>query len=51
MRQSEMYRNRPWDEVEPDLRSDWETRNAGTTGSTWENMKDAVRHGWNKMTK
>ncbi|MFC5462948.1 YsnF/AvaK domain-containing protein [Massilia niabensis] len=51
MRQSEMYRNRPWDEVETDLRSDWETRNAGKTGSTWENMKDAVRHGWNKMTK
>ena len=50
MRQSEMYRNRPWDEAEPSLRSDWETRNAGNTGSTWENMKDAVRHGWNKMT-
>ena len=48
MRQSDLYRNRPWDEVEPSLRSDWETRN---TGSTWENMKDAVRHGWNKMTK
>ncbi|MDB5793116.1 MAG: hypothetical protein JWQ80_3140 [Massilia sp.] len=50
MSQSQMYRNRPWDEVEPNLRSDWETRNAGS-GSTWENMKDAVRHGWNKMTK
>lgn len=50
MSRSQMYRNRPWDEVEPNLRSDWETRNAGT-GSTWENMKDAVRHGWNKMTK
>ncbi|MGX4644174.1 YsnF/AvaK domain-containing protein [Massilia sp. SYSU DXS3249] len=51
MRQSDMYRNRPWDEAEPSLRSDWETRHAGQTGSTWENMKDAVRHGWNKMTK
>jgi uncharacterized protein (TIGR02271 family) len=50
MRQSDMYRNRPWDEAEPSLRSDWETRNAGT-GSTWENMKAAVRHGWDKMTK
>ncbi|KQQ97389.1 hypothetical protein ASF77_05425 [Massilia sp. Leaf139] len=48
MRQSDLYRNRPWDEVEPDLRSNWERQN---TGSTWENMKDAVRHGWNKMTK
>lgn len=51
MRQSQMYRNRPWDEVEPDLRSGWEARNTGSTGSTWENMKAAVRHGWDKMTK
>ena len=51
MRQSQMYRDRPWDEVETDLRSDWETRNAGKTGSTWEDMKAAVRHGWDKMTK
>ncbi len=51
MRQSQMYRNRPWDDVETDLRSDWETRNAGKTGSTWEDMKAAVRHGWEKMTK
>ena len=50
MSQSQMYRNRPWDEVEPNLRSDWESRNTGT-GSTWEDMKAAVRHGWNKMTK
>ena len=54
MRQSQMYRNRPWDEVETDLRSGWEARNAGSagaTGSTWESMKAAVRHGWDKMTK
>jgi uncharacterized protein (TIGR02271 family) len=51
MRQSQMYRNRPWDEVEPDLRSGWEARNTGKAGSTWENMKAAVRHGWDKMTK
>jgi len=49
MRQSQMYRDRPWDEVEPNLRSDWESRYTGT-GSTWEDMKAAVRHGWNKMT-
>jgi uncharacterized protein (TIGR02271 family) len=51
MRQSQMYRNRPWDEVEPDLRSGWEARNAGSSGSTWENMKAAVRHGWDRITK
>ncbi|QNA89083.1 YsnF/AvaK domain-containing protein [Massilia sp. Dwa41.01b] len=57
MRQSELYRNRPWDDVEPELRSSWESRNAGSTGSTggvggtWDSMKAAVRHGWDKMTK
>ncbi|HAV36154.1 MAG TPA: hypothetical protein DCX52_07310 [Massilia sp.] len=50
MRNSDLYRNRPWDEVEPDLRSNWEKQNAGKTGSTWENMKAAVRHGWDRMT-
>jgi hypothetical protein len=50
MSRSELYRNRPWDEVMPQLRSDWETRNGGSAGSTWENMKDAVRHGWNRLT-
>mgnify|MGYP000085149295 CR=1 FL=1 len=51
MRESQMYRNRPWDEVETDLRSDWESRNVGNTGSTWEDIKAAVRHGWDKITK
>jgi uncharacterized protein (TIGR02271 family) len=51
MRQSEMYRNRPWDEVEPELRTNWESRNTGSTGSTWDSMKAAVRHGWDKVTK
>ena len=51
MRNSDLYRNRPWDEVEPDLRSNWEKQHAGSTGSTWENMKAAVRHGWDRMTK
>jgi len=46
MRNSETYRNRPWDEVEPSLRSDWETRHPT---STWEKMKAAVRHGWERV--
>ncbi len=44
---SSQYRGRSWDEVEPNLRSDWETRNPG---STWEKMKAAVRHGWDRVT-
>ncbi|MBQ5946001.1 YsnF/AvaK domain-containing protein [Massilia sp. ST3] len=50
MRSDARYSNRQWDDVESDLRTDWETRNAGSTGSTWERMKAAVRHGWDRMT-
>jgi len=50
MRSSDLYRNRPWDDVEPELRSNWEKQYAGKSGSTWENMKAAVRHGWDRMT-
>jgi uncharacterized protein (TIGR02271 family) len=45
---SDQYRGRRWDEVEPEVRSDWEARNPG---SSWEKMKAAVRHGWDRMTK
>lgn len=54
MARSELYRNRPWDDVETDLRSDWETRRASSTGSThstWENMKDAIKRGWERLTR
>ena len=47
MRSDSRYANRQWDEVESDLRSDWETR---YPGSTWERMKAAVRRGWDRMT-
>ncbi|RYF00743.1 MAG: DUF2382 domain-containing protein [Oxalobacteraceae bacterium] len=49
MRGDSRYSGRQWDAVESDLRSDWESRYAGT-GSTWEKMKAAVRHGWNRVT-
>ncbi|HWJ94873.1 MAG TPA: YsnF/AvaK domain-containing protein, partial [Telluria sp.] len=44
------YQGRDWDDVESDLRSDWDTRYGSSGGSTWEKAKAAVRHGWNKMT-
>lgn len=47
VRNSEMYRGRPWDDVETDLRSDWSNR---YPGSTWESVKAAVRHGWDRLT-
>ncbi|MBZ2209652.1 hypothetical protein [Massilia soli] len=47
MRRSELYRGRPFEDVETDLRSDWNQRNPG---STWESIKAAVRHGWDRLT-
>lgn len=46
MAAGETYRGQPWKDVEPALRSDWESRNPG---SAWNKMKAAVRHGWEKM--
>jgi hypothetical protein len=45
------YAGRQWDEVESDLRTDWESRSGSSGGaSTWDKMKAAVRHGWDRMT-
>ena len=51
MRGDTRYQGRQWNDVESDLRSDWESRNGSATGSTWEKMKAAVRHGWDKVTQ
>lgn len=50
MASSGRYTGRQWDEVESDLRSDWDTRYGSGGQSTWEKMKSAVRHGWDRMT-
>lgn len=47
MARSDLYRGRPWNDVESNLRTDWEARNPG---STWDKFKAAVRHGWERMT-
>jgi len=50
-RRNPKYQGRNWDDVESDLRSDWDSRYPGSSGvSTWDKMKAAVRHGWDKMT-
>ena len=43
------YRGRNWNDVEADLRSGWD-RFEHRGQSTWENMKDAVRDAWNRVT-
>jgi hypothetical protein len=46
LRSDARYIGRGWDEVEPALRSDWESRNAGA----WDQFKGAIRHAWERMT-
>jgi len=42
------YRDRAWDDVEPEARRHWESTAADS--STWERFKLAVRHGWERVT-
>lgn len=41
------YQNRSWQDIEPDVQRDWETR---YPDSAWERFKLAVRHGWERVT-
>jgi len=50
MRRNEKYRDRDWNDIESDLRSDWDSRYGSGGASTWEKMKAAVRRGWDKIT-
>ena len=45
---SDKYKGRQWNDAEQDVRRDWESNNPG---STWEKVKAAVRHGWDRITK
>ena len=44
---NKQYQGYRWDELEPRLRSDWESTHEG---SPWERTKQAVKYGWEKMT-
>jgi Domain of unknown function (DUF2382) len=39
------YRDRDWAAVETDFRRGWEQRHQGT----WEEFKEAIRYGWDKV--
>jgi uncharacterized protein (TIGR02271 family) len=41
------YRGKRWEDIEPTLRSDYERH---YPNSTWEQMKESVRYGWDKVT-
>jgi len=38
------YRGREWEDVEPEIQQEWESRNAGT----WENYRDAIHTSWDR---
>lgn len=40
------YRDRDWDEIEPDVRRNWEREHRDTA---WDDIKDAVREAWNRI--
>jgi hypothetical protein len=42
------YRGRAWNDVEPELRGDWERRYP--EGGGWERFKAAVRRGWERTS-
>lgn len=44
---SERFKNYRWEDAEPQMRSDWESRHPG---STWDKVKDAVRYGAERVT-
>lgn len=44
---SDRYRGRRYDEIESDLRRDYENR---YPGSAWDRIREAVRHGWERAT-
>jgi uncharacterized protein (TIGR02271 family) len=39
------FRDRDWDEIEPEARRHWEQHNP----NTWEQFKDTVRYSWDKV--
>ena len=43
------YRGKRFDDIEPDLRNDFD-RFEGRGKSTWQNMKDAVRDAFDRVT-
>jgi hypothetical protein len=41
------YRDKEWNDVEPELRAKWESTQPQ---SSWDKFKEAVKHGWERIT-
>jgi uncharacterized protein (TIGR02271 family) len=42
------YAGRDFDEVEPNLRRDWESSGTRGSGDSWEHLREEIREGWNR---
>jgi len=42
------YQGRRFEDIETDLRTDWESTHASTTGLAWDNARNAVREGFDR---
>jgi hypothetical protein len=48
---AQRYQGRQWNDVERDLERDWDTyQHRGDSRSTWQQVKDAARDAWNRVT-
>lgn len=48
---AQRYQGRQWTDVERDLERDWDTyQHRGDTRSTWQQVKDAARDAWERVT-
>lgn len=48
LRSDARYSGRDWNTIEPEIRSDWETRHPG---SAWDRFKGAIQHAWHGATR
>jgi hypothetical protein len=45
------HQGQDWSEAEPELRQDWERyEHRGESRSTWDQVKDAARDAWDRVT-
>lgn len=45
----ERFRGHKWEESEEDVHADWDSRYGSAT--PWEKAKNAVRYGWERVTR
>ncbi len=47
----ERYQGREFDEIEPSLRSEYETRQGRSGGDAWQHLREEIREGWTRARR